>query len=313
MSDNLSVATMKAALSDPAERGAFSVFPKLPLELRRMIWWFSCCLNQPRLIHISKRYHSSWSSDLIANYKIPGQLQASQESRESALRFYDFAFGSQMQGMSIYFNFDTDALVFDHHRTIVTFIRLSFDAEEMQVTALAPLQKTVVAIAVLDGSFYVPNQVSQVMEALKHPPCMQIIAPRGNLMIQGKLMKKKYQSDWLLQNPGGRDGYLGPRVNSSTIKQFQTMLVSGNFQLIIYGANCSRIFFITQSWRQSPRRLASQHVGPHVFKAEDLHLDACECMDVTWFRWARNNLEWRKEAYEFHSHQKWDVILAGQV
>lgn len=247
MSDNLSVAAMKGALSAPAERGAFSLFPKLPLELRRMIWWFSCCLNQPRLIHISKRYPNSWSSDLIANYEIPGQLQASQESRESALRYYDFAFGSQMQGMSIYFNFDTDALVFDHHRTIVTFIHLSFDAEEMQITALAPLQKTVVAIAVLDGSSYVAHQVSQVMDALKHPLSMQIIAPKGHLTIQGKLMKEKYQSDWLLRNPGGRDGYFGPTVNSSTIKQFQTMLVSDNFQLIIFGANCSRIFFIIQS------------------------------------------------------------------
>ncbi|KAH7407244.1 hypothetical protein BKA64DRAFT_705652 [Cadophora sp. MPI-SDFR-AT-0126] len=224
MSDKLSMTVKEAAISTLVERGAFSIFLKLPLELRRIIWWFSCANNQPRLIYISKRVYQEWWRGLVARYQIPSQLQANQESRECALRYYDLAFGTQMEGMSIYFNFAIDALVFGDYQALYAFIRLWFNDDNEMDMAKTPLDKKVLAVAVLDTESYCSYRVTEAVKALGSPEYMHIITARGVLEGRDKWMENYYRYDWLRQNPKGRNGYFGPTVNFTTIKQFQTML-----------------------------------------------------------------------------------------
>ena len=226
MSDNLSVATMKAAISASVERGAFSLFPKLPLELRRMIWWASCCSNQPRLIYVSERVFDEWWQGLVASYQGPSQLQTNQESRECALRFYDFAFGSQMKGTSIYFNFEIDAIVFGGYQALYAFIGLWYNDDNELEAAETPLDKKIMAVAMLDTYWYCGLRATQAVEALGNPGYLQIITSVEPASARDRIMELVHRIDWLRRYPKGRNGYFGPAFGLSTIKQFQTMLVS---------------------------------------------------------------------------------------
>ena len=197
MSDNLSVATMKAAISASVERGAFSLFPKLPLELRRMIWWASCCSNQPRLIYVSERVFDEWWQGLVASYQVPSQLQTNQESRECALRFYDFAFGSQMKGTSIYFNFEIDAIVFGGYQALYAFIGLWYNDDNELEAAETPLDKKIMAVAMLDTYWYCGLRATQAVKALGNPGYLQIITSVEPASARDRIMELVHRIDWL--------------------------------------------------------------------------------------------------------------------
>ncbi|KAK0100711.1 hypothetical protein ONS95_007162 [Cadophora gregata] len=224
MSDNLSIATMETTLSVPVERGAFSLFPKLPIELRRMIWWSSCALNLPRLINISKVWLLNNWSRLVARYVIPSQLRINQESRQCAQRYYDYAFGPQMNGRQIHFNFDIDALVFDKYPTLLQFIGTCHVEGRYFLPALLPVHKKVLAIAVCQRSFCGLPCRGQDLEALGNPDYLQMITSKVAPANSKAMEEQKWRDRWERQYSNGLNGYFGPTVKCSTIKQFQTKL-----------------------------------------------------------------------------------------
>ena len=103
----------------------FTPFPKLPAEIRCMIWKWAM---PPRTVEL--RY--SWSVDKCWTVaKVPVTLRVCRESRYEALKVYSLAFGIHPNASKIYFNFPTDTI-------FLTFEKSHGDGDyEDQVESLA--------------------------------------------------------------------------------------------------------------------------------------------------------------------------------
>ena len=89
---------------------AFKLFPKLPLELRLMVWKLS--LPEGRVIKFSTIRALSANKHLIVDQKLPTPLlHVNQESRLEALQAYEL-FAGRWRGDPIYVNFKKDTLKF---------------------------------------------------------------------------------------------------------------------------------------------------------------------------------------------------------
>lgn len=95
----------------------FTVFPKLPLEIRQMIWNLSL---DSRIVEICLNDASGFYS----RAKLPYALQVSKESRDTVVGQYSLCFGSAWYPARTRFNFDLDTLYFD--RGLVSGTRLFF-------------------------------------------------------------------------------------------------------------------------------------------------------------------------------------------
>lgn len=126
--------------------GALSLFPTLPLELRRLIWSFA--LPGPRTIEV-KSYREECDSDEdnsaseedaefetneeskdssdeqfndqheFSSTKIPAILLTSREARAAGLEHYSISLKQQLSGKSIYIDFAGDTLHFDKSDTLI--------------------------------------------------------------------------------------------------------------------------------------------------------------------------------------------------
>jgi hypothetical protein len=108
----------------------FTPFPKLPIELRRMVWLSA--FPKQRVITITangykeeKKRHDStyhhWVYRAKATYTVPSLLQVHGESRMIGQEIYRKAFGEQLGGRAIWFNFNTDILFFEDHIALAHF------------------------------------------------------------------------------------------------------------------------------------------------------------------------------------------------
>src|SRR5436190_18405372 len=82
---------------------SFTLFPKLPIELRLKIWRDSI---QPRMVKV--RYDKAHKR--CTSFAIPAILHASRESRYVGLKTYQLCFGLENGGGGLYFNYDIDAV-----------------------------------------------------------------------------------------------------------------------------------------------------------------------------------------------------------
>ncbi|CZR66207.1 uncharacterized protein PAC_16108 [Phialocephala subalpina] len=138
--------TINTALSKEVEKmdisaHKFTLFPRLPAELRLKIWFFA--LPRQRLVEIMVNetfdsYLSDASSEdrwsLVKSVRsptsVPAILHTCNESRVEALKYYHLSFGrntsySRNMNPRIYFDASTDVLYLNcHHFPLVTFICL---------------------------------------------------------------------------------------------------------------------------------------------------------------------------------------------
>ncbi|KAG4422830.1 hypothetical protein IFR04_004052 [Cadophora malorum] len=102
------------------ERGAFELFPKLPLEIQRMIWKEAAMV--PQVVMIGRAHDVPWVTVPASFTKPPSVLHACSESRRVALPEYEIAFSkTATEGNGIYFNFSRDALAFKGYEALVNF------------------------------------------------------------------------------------------------------------------------------------------------------------------------------------------------
>jgi len=87
----------------------FTLFSKLPLELRSKIWNES--VETDRAIDVV--YDEPQNRYFSFNTKVPKLLHASRESRVVALKHYTALFGTSSHPALIYFALETDVLVLD--------------------------------------------------------------------------------------------------------------------------------------------------------------------------------------------------------
>lgn len=93
----------------------FTLFNKLPVELRYMIWHFA--LHGPRAVYFrlsGSRGHGFVIASQLAQAKIkvatsiPGLLYAVRDSRAVALKHYSIAFEHHPKVQTMFFNYDLD-------------------------------------------------------------------------------------------------------------------------------------------------------------------------------------------------------------
>ena len=106
-----------AVVSPDRELPRFTLFNKLPVELRHIIWHFA--LPGPRAIHVrlsGSRGHGFVIASELAQAKvkvatsIPGVLHAVRDSRAIALKHYSIAFEHHPKVQTMFFNYDLDYL-----------------------------------------------------------------------------------------------------------------------------------------------------------------------------------------------------------
>jgi hypothetical protein len=96
----------------------FTLFPKLPTELRLKIWKHA---RQPRIIRFKyKSNNSSWSH-LRAIAKPPVLFQVNREAREAALKIYELTFKSILNKQPIYIDYKVDALYMENWNIFESF------------------------------------------------------------------------------------------------------------------------------------------------------------------------------------------------
>jgi hypothetical protein len=130
----------------------FTLFPKLAIELRQMIWCYAADLIEPQTIKIKVqgihkyrrrgRYHIRRSIENKVrctiqpdSYNVPGLLQVSPEALQAITTItkkYHLSFKKELGGKPIYVNFTRDTLYFE---SVVDF--LAFDRPEVRQVVLA--------------------------------------------------------------------------------------------------------------------------------------------------------------------------------
>ncbi|KAL5325436.1 hypothetical protein ACEPPN_006561 [Leptodophora sp. 'Broadleaf-Isolate-01'] len=123
---------------------SFTLFPKLPLELRLMIWAIVANENQ-RWVEISYQHGDLFTpcADLSgierrsAQYSVPTIFHVSHESRTEALRYYTPCYDQWTRGY-VYINFNADSLIIDQDCVATALER--FDEIKGRYPRLPPVQ-----------------------------------------------------------------------------------------------------------------------------------------------------------------------------
>ncbi|TAQ86192.1 hypothetical protein B7494_g5482 [Chlorociboria aeruginascens] len=129
--------TLKPACHAPAMPGSifepaheFTLFSKLPVELRHKIWKEALPAS-PRVVKVLKLHGSQYmvgkdgkgvfKCKLKVACTIPVVLHVCQESRREALRVYTLAFSKNLDGRPVYFDFSRDELFLKDWHTVHAF------------------------------------------------------------------------------------------------------------------------------------------------------------------------------------------------
>jgi hypothetical protein len=86
---------------------SFPLFPKLPLEIRMMIWKLTL---QPRILELQFSYIRGF----FTKAKGPVALRVNQESRNTVKPLYPLCFGNVVYQPRVLFNFSIDTLFLEH-------------------------------------------------------------------------------------------------------------------------------------------------------------------------------------------------------
>jgi hypothetical protein len=110
----------------------FTIFSKLPIELRTKIWKLTL---QPRIIEIQFTNKKA----VYTKSKLPTTLYVSKESRAAVEKFYPFCFGSVWHKYQTRFNFDLDTIFLNsnYYNDFCHFFTLAGFSELHEIRYLA--------------------------------------------------------------------------------------------------------------------------------------------------------------------------------
>ncbi|KAG4435717.1 hypothetical protein IFR05_008803 [Cadophora sp. M221] len=122
----------------------FDLFPKLPYELRCMI--YDLMLPDRRIIEIKLRKLSEENRDMgsfLLSYDFPAVFYISSEARQWAERKFNYkkAFGNNLDGKAIYYDPHRDSLLFDSIPVCENFFNASLTRSEIQARDRARMTK----------------------------------------------------------------------------------------------------------------------------------------------------------------------------
>lgn len=96
------------ARAQQAKYATFHSFPRLPVEVRAMIW--KLAEPGPRLVELRPAAHSGYCQHDFVTTGFPASLHVSRESRAEILKTYELAFDNPKYAIPVYFNFRKDTL-----------------------------------------------------------------------------------------------------------------------------------------------------------------------------------------------------------
>ncbi|PBP22006.1 hypothetical protein BUE80_DR007108 [Diplocarpon rosae] len=110
---------------------AFVLFPKLPFEVRELVFEFAKL--GPQIVTIASvpcEADQASQTELVtqAFYNVPPLLHVNAQSRKQAKRYYELAFSRNLACNPLYFNFKTDALLFDGEDALKGFLGVERNA-----------------------------------------------------------------------------------------------------------------------------------------------------------------------------------------
>jgi hypothetical protein len=111
---------------------AFTLFPKLPIEIRQAIWKFTL---KPRVIEITHTTERGYYS----RGNVPVALRVNKDSRNAVGFLYPLCFGSILHKPRIVFNFSMDTLYFDEEMwtEVPRFVSILKEIELNQIQFIA--------------------------------------------------------------------------------------------------------------------------------------------------------------------------------
>ncbi|KAF8860474.1 hypothetical protein BDZ45DRAFT_724596 [Acephala macrosclerotiorum] len=177
----------------------FTLFPKLPIELRLKVWEDAASKGQ--LIHIkAKGLTRGQRPSTVAGirvlpglsglfsvksigYRVPAVLQANHESRTVAKKKYKVVWAHRRKGQRILVNFDCDTLVFAKSYDMILLTKVQYPAEpEQHELKYAVLKDELRYIAVKDWGSYIIDHMSYFGNLVKVAiPKRQIVGKMFNI------------------------------------------------------------------------------------------------------------------------------------
>jgi hypothetical protein len=197
----------------------FTCFPRLPLELQRMVWGFA--LPAPRTITIIStdftiRDAKGWT---VRKYcvahnapSVPSLLHACQESRKVALKTYHLTFRPQLRGNPIYFDFQSDTLCLKDENALLSFFGgySNFDATGM----VGDAKEKVCHLAI--GGFCGREKTWDELGELEEVKSLILQKPRrGSLTMERKV--EALETKWLSRMEQENFDHQAPAEGASTI------------------------------------------------------------------------------------------------
>ncbi|KAH7308863.1 hypothetical protein BKA65DRAFT_520062 [Rhexocercosporidium sp. MPI-PUGE-AT-0058] len=127
----------------------FTLFTRLPLELRFIIWRFTLF---PRIVEILTSNHCT--TGFYSQAALPAALHVCQESRQAVEALYPLCFGSFLQPERVRFNFDFDILYLDISQEEDGLYRLFGILKETELARLkyAAIDETYLGDGLVDSS-----------------------------------------------------------------------------------------------------------------------------------------------------------------
>ncbi|KAL2073052.1 hypothetical protein VTL71DRAFT_10376 [Oculimacula yallundae] len=175
--DLQSLSGKKLRALEAQKRTAFHPFPRLPLELRYMIYDFM--IPDRRVIEIkeTKPYNRRNDRDIITVlYDFPAVFYISGEARDWATRAFNYklAFGANLQGRAIYYDPLRDSLLFHDLRVFEKFFNTDFGSR-MEVRTKVDKSKTIEAPLFL--------AVNRAWEMCINPRSYKILGQPKNIVL----------------------------------------------------------------------------------------------------------------------------------
>ncbi|KAF8848821.1 hypothetical protein BDZ45DRAFT_774520 [Acephala macrosclerotiorum] len=196
--------------------GEFSLFDKLPTEMRLKIWGYA--IPTDRVVAITdKRYkleelgpHGKFFAEISARYTIPAAMQSCQEARTELMKQYTPILKEQLRG-AIPFNFQYDTLLMDGPDGAVAFWSFEKAGRKNSTTRkeLAMIHSNLKHLAV-QGSRVIQRTINESLqftnlESLVLPWNPYWSSPNGHVAFNWRITERiRLQWTELKANAGGR-------------------------------------------------------------------------------------------------------------
>ncbi|KAF8854118.1 hypothetical protein BDZ45DRAFT_806109 [Acephala macrosclerotiorum] len=161
---------MPLPTSQPASLQTFTCFPRLPLELRCLIWEAMC---QPRTVELE--YDEDFPEGFSSRAMNPKVLEVCRESRKTVIDSYPLCFGSVFFPAKVRFNFAIDTLFIDNdfEENLPHLFSTFKDAEINGLKHLALEQYYVVGYNLEDGKL--AEGLRRALDSLKSLKEVQVV------------------------------------------------------------------------------------------------------------------------------------------